>query len=75
MDAFLKAGFITNYTYILLLYVWGLEDVPESTFIPQEIAKDVTAICIVDNDFKMAGYSRQAHRTNVMFVQHQKHQA
>ena len=71
---FHKAGFIISYADILLLYdLWGLEDVSESNFIPREVAKDVPAICIVDNDdFKigtLTGNSQQAHRTNVMFVQ------
>ena len=76
MDVFHKAGFIIKYADILLLYdVWGLEDVSESNFTPREIAKDVPAICIVDNDnFKidtLTGNSQQAHRTNVMFEQRQ----
>ena len=67
---FHKAGFIISYADILLLYdVWGLKDVPESNFIPQEIARDDPAICIVDNDdFKidtLTGNSQQIHRTNV----------
>ena len=76
MDAFHKAGFIISYADILLLYdVWGLEYVSESMIIPQEIAKDVPAIFIADNDdFKidtLIGNSQQAHQTNAMFVQHQ----
>ena len=76
MDVFHKAGFIISYAGILLLYhVWGLEDVSEFNFIPREIAKDVPAISIVDNDdFKidtLTGNSQEAHRTNVMFVQRQ----
>ena len=71
---FHKAVFIISYADILLLYdLWGLEDVSESNFIPREVAKDVPAICIVDNDdFEigtLTGNSLQAHRTNVMFVQ------
>ena len=66
VDAFHKAGFIISYANILLLYgVWGLEHVSESNFIPREIAKDVSAICVVDNDdFKIdivTGNSQQAH--------------
>ena len=76
VDAFHKAGFIISYADILLLYdVWGLEYVSESMIIPQEIAKDVPAIFIADNDdFKidtLIGNSQQAHQTNAMFVQHQ----
>ena len=59
----------------MLYDVWGLEDVSESSFISRKIAKDVPAICIVDNDdFKintMSGNSQQAHQTNVTFVQRQ----
>ena len=51
MDVFHKAGFIISYADILLLYdVWGLDNVSKSNFIPREIAKDVPAIYIVDND-------------------------
>ena len=76
MDAFQKIGFIISYTDILLLYdAWGHEDVSESMFILREIAKNIPAICIVDNyDFKtytLTGNSQQAHRTSVIFVQRQ----
>lgn len=78
MDAFHKAGFIISYADILLLHnVWGLEYVSESRFIPREIAKDVPAIFIADNDFKidkLIGNSQQAHQTNAMFVQHQSNE-
>ena len=70
VDSFHKAGFIISYADVLLLYdVCGLEDVSESMYIPREIARDVPAICVVDNDdFKidtLTGNSQQAHRTNV----------
>ena len=76
MDAFQKAGFIFSYNNILLLYdAWSHEDVSESMFILREIAKNVPAICIVDNyEFKiyiLTENSQQAHRTSVMFVQRQ----
>ena len=76
VDAFQKAGFIISYIDMLLMHdVWGLEDVSESMFIPQEIAKDVSVILIVDNDdFTMThltGNAEQARRINAMFVQRQ----
>ena len=79
VDAFQIAGFIISYIDMLLLYdVWGLEDVSESMFIPQEIAKDVSVILIVDNDdFTMrhlTGNAEQAHRINAMFVQRQSNE-
>ena len=44
-------------------------------YIPRKIARNVPAICVVDNDdFKIDSLtenSQQAHRTNVMFVQPQ----
>ena len=59
----------------MLYDVLGLEDVSESMFILQEIAKDVPATCIVDNDdFKidtLTGNSQESHRKNVMFVERQ----
>ena len=76
MGVFYKAGFIISYAKIIVLYdVLGLEDVSESMFILQEIAKDVPATCIVDNDdFKidtLTGNSQESHRKNVMFVERQ----
>ena len=46
-------------------------------FNPGEIAKDIPAICIIDNDFQidtLTGNSQQAHRKNVMFVQRQSNE-
>ena len=76
VDVFRNSGFFISYAYMLLLYdVSGLEDVSESIFIHQEIAKGVVIICIFDNaDFEintLTGNSQQAHRTNVKFVQRQ----
>ena len=73
VDVFRNSGFFISYAYMLLLYdVSGLEDVSESIFIHQEIAKGVVIICIFDNaDFEintLTGNSQQAHRTNVKFV-------
>ena len=51
VDEFHKAEFIISYADILFLYdAWGLKDVTESIFIPREIAPDIPAICITDND-------------------------
>ena len=77
IDIFHKAGLIVSYADIQLLYdKWVLEDLNECMNIPREIANGVPVICIADNDdFKidtLTGRSRQAHRTNVMFVQPQR---
>ena len=79
VDAFQKARFIISYIDMLLMHdVWGLKDVSESMFIPQEIAKDVSVILFVGNDdFTMThltGNAEQAHRINAMFVQRQSNE-
>ena len=71
METLHKTGVCISYSDTL--DYWALMDVEASATCPQEIADDIPAIVIVDNDdFKidtMTGNATAAHRTNVMFVQ------
>ena len=68
-----KEGLGISYNDVLLLRdFWVVNDIKHSSDCPFELASDIPAIAVVDNDdFKsdtLTG-AGQSHRTNVMFVQ------